>query len=237
MLRRVAAGAPRCKLFYNDVFRVDLPPNHRFPMAKYELVRRELQRLAQPQIDFDVSPLVSMEDLETTHCKEYVRRFLNNEMTARENRNVGFPWSNQSVERSLSSVGGTVAAMKTVLDGHAHYAGHVAGGTHHAYHAHGEGYCVFNDIGVAANVALRDYSSALNIVVIDLDVHQGNGTAALFADEPRVRTVSMHCRQVTRLHAPCTALAGDVLMPCSPPEHFQPARVFRHRRGCRSWHG
>lgn len=191
----------RFKLFYNDGYEVPLPPKHRFPMGKYRIVRELLQRdPSLDNIDFQVSPLVSGTDLRTTHCAEYISRFLCNMLTPAENRAVGFPWSPGSVKRALSSVGGTVAATHAVLQDGYWAAGHVAGGTHHAFFDRGEGFCVFSDIAVAANVALRDYAPSSGkkrgverVLIVDLDVHQGNGNAVLFSSERRVTTFSMHC--------------------------------------------
>ena len=186
-----------CKLFFNDVYHVPLSPTHRFPMEKYHGVRHRLQKmLPQRMATFEVSPCATEEDLVTTHEHEYVRRFLAGEFTDRENRVVGFPWSPESVARALSSVGGTVAATHAVCRGDCAVAGHIAGGTHHAFADHGEGFCVFSDIAVAANVALRDYPRDIrNILIVDLDVHQGNGNAVIFQNDSRVYTFSMHCRQ------------------------------------------
>ena len=179
------------------VYEVPLPPKHRFPMDKYRLVRQRLQRVLVPGrlATFDVSPLATQEDLNTVHCPDYVRRYMHGEFTDMENRRVGFPWSPSSVERALSSVGGTVAAMHALGRGEATVAAHVAGGTHHAFRDRGEGFCVFSDIAVAAGVAMRDYPRSIGerVLVIDLDVHQGNGNAVIFEDEPRVFTFSAHC--------------------------------------------
>jgi len=135
------------------------------------------------------------EELEACHCREYVQRYLNNEFSVLENRRVGFPWSEASVARSLSSVGGTLAATRAVFQSdRVAFAGHLAGGTHHAFADRGEGYCVFNDIAVAASVALREQPACERILIIDLDVHQGNGSAVIFKDEARVFTFSLHCQ-------------------------------------------
>ena len=134
------------KLFYNDHFSVPLPPNHRFPMPKYALVRKALQRELTPRglASFQPSPLASLDELTTCHTADYVDRYVNNKLSDLENRRVGFPWSQASVNRSLSSTGGTVAAMREVCTTPAMLAGHIAGGTHHAFADRGEGYCVFN---------------------------------------------------------------------------------------------
>jgi len=223
---------PFYPIFYNDVYEVPLPPNHRFPMEKYRKVRERVQLSIQsiPPIDagkvqceFTVSPLVTVQDLVTTHCPNYIQRYLDGNQTEKELRNVGFPWSPKSVDRSFSSTGGTVAAatllckvkqkqkayLQNVADNLEDKSGmvneaegelgllfsaHVAGGTHHAFRDRGEGFCVFSDIAVAANVLLRDYSDVVkNILIIDLDVHQGNGNAVLFQGIEEVKTFSMHC--------------------------------------------
>ena len=206
-----AEPPPPLSLFYNDQYQYPLPDGHRFPMGKYRQVRRRLQQTlsAASLATFTESPLCSLEDLATTHCPDYARRFTRGELSPAENRAIGFPWSRQGVDRALSSTGGTVAAMHAVMAPRAsapqasaprapQFAGQIAGGTHHAHRARGEGFCVFSDIAVAANCALRDYGGEdarrpLRVAVVDLDVHQGNGNAVLFADEPRVATLSVHC--------------------------------------------
>ena len=183
------------------MYEVHLPEGHRFPMEKYRLVRQLLQRRhAADPVSWEISPLASLDELATTHDPEYARRYMDNEFTARENRVVGFPWSTKSVDRSLSSVGGTLAAARVacgwVADGSgAVLTGHIAGGTHHAFAAHGEGFCVFSDIAVAANGCLREYDWLERVLIVDLDVHQGNGNAVLFQDDPRVFTYSQQCRE------------------------------------------
>lgn len=188
------------KLFYNDIYEVDMPPNHRFPMAKYRMVRTLLQQEYQEQTDFvsfQPSPLATIQELSTTHCPLYVNRYLSGNMTDIEIRRTGFPWSEKHVKRSTSSVGGTVAAMRTVLSSPTSlFAGHIAGGTHHAFYNYGEGFCIFSDIAVACNLALLEYPDLVQrVVIIDLDVHQGNGNAALFSDKPNICTFSMHCKE------------------------------------------
>ena len=186
-------------LYYNDVYEVELPVTHKFPMKKYRLVRETLQQeySNDPNIEFNVSPLASIEELQLTHCPDYVNRFVNGQLTTEEVRKTGFPWSKASVERSASSTGGTIAAMRSVLSGKSsNMACHLAGGTHHAFYNYGEGFCIFSDIAVAANLALQEFPNLVKkILIIDLDVHQGNGNAALFHDESRVFTFSMHCKE------------------------------------------
>jgi acetoin utilization deacetylase AcuC-like enzyme len=164
-LRDQGGKEGRFKLFYNDIYHVQLPDKHRFPMGKYRMVRETIEKHPQAaaNIDLEPSPLVAGNDLRTTHCPEYIKRFLCNMLTERENRNIGFPWSPAGVKRALSSVGGTVAAAHAVCSGEYLFSGHVAGGTHHAFYDYGEGFCVFSDIAVAANVALRDYPEVLHL--------------------------------------------------------------------------
>lgn len=206
-------------IYYNDVYEVPLPPKHRFPMSKYRKVRERIQSKVSSQdhqtqnkvqVSFRISPLVSVQDLALTHCEEYISRYIQGQQTSDEIRNVGFPWSTAGVSRSLSSTGGTVAAAKAVCDAKRQcavssqleesfsqgpfWSAHVAGGTHHAFHDRGEGFCVFSDIAVAANVILRDYPDIVKrILIVDLDVHQGNGNAVLFQGRKDVITFSMHC--------------------------------------------
>lgn len=156
--------------------------------------------LPHASIDFRVSPLATVEEITTTHSPEYVDRYLQGDLTERELRNVGFPWSIEGVMRSLSSVGGTVAAAVAVCDALKQFpdspvwSAHVAGGTHHAFYDYGEGFCVFSDIAVAANVVLQRYPDLIRrVLIIDLDVHQGNGNARLFQGRQDVLTFSMHC--------------------------------------------
>ena len=163
------------KFFYNDVYRVVLGDTHRFPMEKYRLVREGLQTIfsTEKRVIFEVSPMATKEELVTTHCRDYVERYLKGKQTEKEIRKVGFPYSISGVQRSTSSVGGTVAAMRAVSSGSCTFAGHIAGGTHHAFFSYGEGFCVFSDIAVAANLALKEFRDIKKILIIDLDVHQG----------------------------------------------------------------
>ena len=150
---------------------------------------------------FTVSPLASIEDLSTTHSSDYIQRFMTGDQTQQELRNVGFPWSLESVQRAQSSVGGTVAAACAAIEASLRrsdnltWGAHIAGGTHHAFYDRGEGFSVFSDIAVAANVALQRYPDKIRrILIVDLDVHQGNGNAVLFQGRPEVVTFSMQCK-------------------------------------------
>ena len=178
------------KIFYSDTFVLPLPEGHRFPMEKYALLRR---RVAESGIvapaDLIVPRAAGDEELCRAHSPEYVRRVQAGELTAAEVRRLGFPWSPEMVERSRRSSGATIAACSAALeDG---LAANLAGGTHHAYAGHGEGYCVFNDSAVAAR-AMQAEGRARRVVIVDCDVHQGNGTAAILAGDPTIFTFSIH---------------------------------------------
>ena len=154
--------APAVSLFYNDVYQVTLPPQHRFPMHKYQAVRAKVESTLRGKelsehVRFEVSPRATEAELSSTHCPEYIRRFMSGSMTDSENRRIGFPWSIAGTQRITSSVGGTVAAMRSVCSGESISAAHLAGGTHHAFHDRGEGFCVFSDIAVAANLAISEF--------------------------------------------------------------------------------
>lgn len=178
------------KIFYSDVFVLPLPEGHRFPMRKYSRVRERIEAedpaLAKGLV---LPPAASDEELLLVHHADYVERVVTGTLDPREVRRIGFPWSPRLVERSRRSVGGTIAGCRAALeDG---VAVNLAGGTHHAYADRGEGFCVFNDAAVAIRV-LQAEGRIERAVVLDLDVHQGNGTAAIFEGDPSVFTLSVH---------------------------------------------
>ena len=176
--------------FYADHFVLPLPEGHRFPMTKYSRLR---QRILDDGIlsagDLRVPDPATDEQLERVHSPDYVRRVSRGELTVSEQRRIGFPWSQAMVERSRRSVGATIAAVRAAArDG---FAVNLAGGTHHAFAGRGEGFCVFNDAAVAVRVLQRE-GAAGRAIVVDCDVHQGNGTAAIFARDPTAFTFSIH---------------------------------------------
>jgi len=180
------------KAFYSDTFVLPLPEGHRFPMTKYRRLREVL--LAQHVVDESdlvVPAPAEWDDIRLAHCAAYVEAVANGTLTADAQRRIGFPWSPGMVERSRRSVGATIAAARHVMTSGERVAANLAGGTHHAFSDRGAGYCVFNDVAVAARVLLRD-SLIKRAVVVDCDVHQGDGTAAIFRDDPHVFTMSLH---------------------------------------------
>ncbi len=180
--------------FYSDHFVLPLPEGHRFPMAKYRLLR---DRVAAelPGVTLIEAPVASDEELMRVHTPQYVGEVTEGRLSPAQQREIGFPWSSAMVERSRRSVGATVAAARAALAGGG-VAVNLAGGTHHAYADHGSGFCVFNDVVVAARqmqAACRGLQAdPLRVAVIDLDVHQGNGTAAICRVDPTIATLSMH---------------------------------------------
>jgi len=178
------------KAYYSDTFELPLPEGHRFPMAKYRLLRERIEtRGLLPPADLCIPEPADARMLAQAHCEAYIESVFEGRLTTREQNRIGFPWSPQMVERSCRSVGATVAALFACLeDG---VAANLAGGTHHAHYARGEGYCVFNDTVVAARVA-QDRGLVRRVLVVDLDVHQGNGTASITRGDASIFTFSVH---------------------------------------------
>ncbi|HEY2904630.1 MAG TPA: histone deacetylase [Vicinamibacterales bacterium] len=182
------------KAFYSDTFVLPLPEHHRFPMAKYRLLReRLLEDGVLDQSELCVPAAATIDDLLLVHEPAYVEAVTHGTLDAHAQRRIGFPWSPEMVERSRRSVGATIAAAREVVRPRRDFAvaANLAGGTHHAFADRGEGYCVFNDVAVAARLLFRD-GLVRRAAVIDCDVHQGNGTAAIFRGDPAVFTFSMH---------------------------------------------
>src|SRR6266849_3809775 len=177
-------------LFHSDIFVLPLPAHHRFPMGKYARLR---QKLLDSDVfdegEFRVPPAASDAEILRVHCPRYLERVATGALDAAELKAIGFPWSERMVERSRQSSGATLAAAREALT--RGWSANLAGGTHHAFRDRGEGFCVFNDAAVAARVLLRD-GRIRRAAVVDCDVHQGNGTAAIFCNDPSVFTFSMH---------------------------------------------
>ncbi len=177
------------RLFYTDQYVITLPDGHKFPVRKYGLVRQILQ--ADGRFQFERAPLADPDTIELAHDPAYVRSFMAGDLTPAAMRRIGLPWSNVLVNRSRASLGATVsAANDAIVSG---WGGTLGGGTHHAFRSEGAGFCVFNDVAVAIQ-ALRKNGKIQRAAVIDLDVHQGDGTAEIFAHDPNVFTLSIHCQ-------------------------------------------
>jgi acetoin utilization deacetylase AcuC-like enzyme len=172
---------------------IPLPAGHRFPIAKYALLRDAvIAEGVVPREAVHDPPRAALADVLRVHDRAYVDRLLAGTLTPAEQRTMGFPWSEALVERSLRAAGGTLAAAAHALS--AGIAMNLAGGTHHAFASHGEGFCVLNDVAIAIR-SLRAQGRLRRAAVVDLDVHQGNGTHALFRDDGETFTFSMHGRR------------------------------------------
>jgi len=182
-------------LWYSPIYTDGLDPEARFPRERYRLVREALSRdVNEGRIELQVASAMDPNDLHLAHDHSYVRDFLNGTLDDSIVRRIGLrPWSKVIVERTLILTGGTIEAMHHAVTTGS-FAGNMGGGTHHAYHDFGSGYCIFNDLAVAARIAQRDRGVG-KVVILDLDVHQGDGTAAIFENDPTVTTVSFHCQK------------------------------------------
>jgi acetoin utilization deacetylase AcuC-like enzyme len=174
------------KAYYTDHFVLPLPPGHRFPMEKYRLLR-DLVSL-NPQIELHEPAAATDRDLLRAHDSDYIEAVTKGHLTETQVREIGFPWSEAMVERSRRSAGATIAACVAAIEEGVSV--NLAGGTHHAYADKGSGFCVFNDAAVAARYVQA--IQATRVAVIDLDVHQGNGTAAILGADPSCFTLSLH---------------------------------------------
>lgn len=201
--------------FYSDQFVLPLPQGHRFPMAKYRMLRDALAQQL-PQVRMQEAPQSTSGELALAHTPAYIAAIAQGSASPAQMREIGFPWSLAMAERARRSVGATVAASAAALmEG---VAANLAGGTHHAYADRGGGFCVFNDVAVAARVMQAQWQreprhkhSPLQVAVIDLDVHQGNGTASIFRNDSSVFTMSLHGEKNFPFRKECSDL--DVALP------------------------
>jgi acetoin utilization deacetylase AcuC-like enzyme len=180
-------------VFYATQFVLPLPPGRRFPMAKYQLLRDRLTA-ELPRLKLMQALPATDGELALVHSPAYVAAISDGSIDPKLMREIGFPWSEAMAERARRSVGATIAACRSACS--QGVAANVAGGTHHAYADRGSGFCIFNDAAVAARLMQAErrrlHSRPLNVAIVDLDVHQGNGTARIFRDDPTVFTLSLH---------------------------------------------
>ena len=178
------------QVFYTPRYYADIGQGHIFPIRKFELVRNRLlaEGTLLPGELFEPEP-AAIEEVLLVHTHDYISRLCNGTLTTKELRRLGLPWSESLVRRSFYAVGGTIAASRTALaEG---YGSNLAGGTHHSFADRGEGFCVLNDVAVAIQV-LRKERLIQRAAIVDCDVHQGNGTATIFAGDPDTFTFSIH---------------------------------------------
>ena len=178
-------------IVYHPDYVTPLPPGHRFPMPKFKLLYDLLlaTEVIQPQQVYKPTPPPT-EWLELVHTPAYVQAYLQGSLEAKAQRRIGLPWSQALVKRTCTAVGGTILTAKLALK--YGFACNTAGGTHHAFPSHGSGFCIFNDLAITARV-LQKLELVRKVLIVDLDVHQGDGTAWIFRDDPSVFTFSMHC--------------------------------------------
>lgn len=181
------------RAFYSGQFVLPLPSGHRFPMGKYALLRERLERHL-PAVQMLEAPRASDGELALVHTPQWIAAISDGSVDPQAMREIGFPWSEAMAERSRRSAGATIAACRVALaEG---ISANMAGGTHHASADRGGGFCVFNDAAVAARLMQAEHGRRarlpFRVAVIDLDVHQGNGTARIFRDDSSVFTLSMH---------------------------------------------
>ena len=206
------------ELFYSDTFELPLPEGHRFPMAKYTVLRNRIEQTLVPEgrCQLLLPPAATDEQLLRVHSPEYLDAIKSGNLTAVEQRRIGFPWSPKMVERSRRSTGASIAAGRSAAK-HG-VAINLAGGTHHSFADSGQGFCVFNDVCVAARV-LQAEGIAKRVLIIDLDVHQGNGTAGITKGDSTIYSFSMHCSK----NYPFKKTEGDLdiaLPPATEDEYY-----------------
>jgi len=176
------------KAFYSDHFVLPLPQGHRFPMSKYRLLRDAVSAVSN--VELQEAPAATDTQILLAHTPRYLQAVIRGELSAKEQREIGFPWSPEMVERSRRSVGATLAACAAArVDG---ISVNLAGGTHHAHRDRGSGFCVFNDAAIAAKVLQKTSNPKAKIAIMDLDVHQGDGTASIFQGDSTIFTLSLH---------------------------------------------
>ena len=176
------------KAFYTDHYVLPLPPGHRFPMEKYSQLRDLVSKLEG--LELVEAPAVTDTQILYAHDPSYLIKILSGNLSAKEQQEIGFPWSEKMVERSRRSAGATLAAAKAALN--EGLAANLAGGTHHAYRDRGSGFCVFNDSAITAKALQKEIHQKLKVAIIDLDVHQGNGTASILQNDQSIFTLSIH---------------------------------------------
>lgn len=180
-------------LYFHEIYSSGLDRTARFPVDRYQLLAKKLSVSDEKKLlSWQTPRLACQQEIQLVHEQDYVERFFNHQLTEKEIRRIGLrPWKEAIVERTLRLTGGALQALEQVLlYGHT-MAGNMAGGTHHAFRKEGAGYCIFNDLAICAEKALLN-SAVEKILILDLDVHQGDGTAKIFEGDERVFTVSLH---------------------------------------------
>jgi acetoin utilization deacetylase AcuC-like enzyme len=210
------------QVFYATQFVLPLPAGHRFPMAKYQLLRDRLAA-ERPEVRLQQALPASDGELALAHSPAYIKAIGDGSISPQAMREIGFPWSEAMADRARRSVGATIAACRAAFrEG---VAANIAGGTHHSSGDKGGGFCVFNDAAVAARLMQAEWGRArskpLQVAVIDLDVHQGNGTARIFQGDPTVFTLSLHGQKNFPFRKEASDLDVDLPDGCRDEEYLQ----------------
>ncbi len=223
---------------YHPLYCDGLSPDARFPRERYPKLKARIEKHPDSsQVAWFTPRQATADEITDVHDSDYVQRFLDANLTPKEQRQIGLrPWNPDIIPRTLHLTGGTIQALEFAVAQHG-YAGNLAGGTHHAYREHGAGYCIFNDIAIAAIRAIE--LGFERITVLDLDVHQGDGTASIFTDTPNIQTISVHCqknypfrKQQSDLDIPLKAESNDTIyleatkQALVALEHFGPSLVI-----------
>ena len=209
------------RAFYSGQFVLPLPTGHRFPMGKYALLRDRLQQHL-PEVRMSEAPRASDGELALAHSPRWIAAISDGSVDPQAMREIGFPWSEAMAERSRRSAGATIAACRVALS--EGISANMAGGTHHASADRGGGFCVFNDAAVAARLMQAEHGRRarlpFRVAVIDLDVHQGNGTARIFRDDPSVFTLSIHGEKNFPFRKEASDLDVDLPDGCGDAEYL-----------------
>ena len=181
------------ELFYHPIYTYGIDKNSIFPRERYKLTKENLED-QNILINFQEPDLAKINDIILGHDEKFVKSFMNGLLSQKEIRRIGLqPWNNNIVKRTLYILGGSIGAMKSAIIRKS-IAGNMAGGTHHAHFSYGSGYCIFNDLAICAIKAIKDFKEINNVLIIDLDVHQGDGTASILENYKNIFTFSMHCK-------------------------------------------
>ena len=195
-------------LFYHPIYTNGIDKRSRFPRERYQLTKQSLDK-SDADIRFVQPEMVEIQDIRLAHDKDYVNAFIDGKLSDRQKRKIGLqPWNEHIVDRTRYIMGGSLGALESAMNSNG-IAGNMAGGTHHAHYSEGSGYCIFNDIAICAKKAIRDREHINNILIIDLDVHQGDGTASIFYNDNSVFTFSVHCES----NFPLKKMVSDLDVP------------------------
>ncbi|MEC8324860.1 MAG: histone deacetylase [Pseudomonadota bacterium] len=180
-------------IFYHPSYSsLSLPDNHRFPIEKYQLLYQFIKHELAEQFRFITPEKASLDDISKVHCPIFVQQFVSGTLEPKAIRKMGFPWSPQLVERTFYSIGASIQGAKLALE--THIASQISGGYHHSFPSFGSGFCIFNDLVIAAR-HLLDNNLVSKVVILDLDVHQGDGSAVCAQAMDDIVTISLHCEQ------------------------------------------